>query len=178
MTTEPPFRTPDRPLEAHELADIARNVARRPDLWHDHLDRDRSERTYTEVHTSEHLGVWAISWMNDDHDTGYHDHDRSRGAVHVAEGAIRHEHLRLGEEPVGEAVPAGRGFRFDETAIHRMRAEPGAGPTVTIHAYSPPLARTGQYGEAHDGLLHRTSTDSRQQLIPHGRQRPPQPAAR
>lgn len=55
--------------------------------------------------------------------------------------------------------------------------DPGAGPTVTIHAYSPPLTRTGQYGEAHDGLPHRTSTDSRQQLIPHGRQHPPPAAA-
>ncbi|MBO3744214.1 hypothetical protein [Actinoplanes flavus] len=58
-----------------------------------------------------------------------------------------------------------------------MRMDPGAGPTVTIHAYSPPLTRTGQYGEAHDGLPHRTSTDSRQQLIPHGRQHPPPAAA-
>jgi hypothetical protein len=177
MTNEPLFRTPDHPLDAKELQNIARTVAQRPALWRDQLDRDRAERTYTEVHTSEHLGVWAISWMSDDHDTGYHDHDRSNGAVHVAEGTIRHEHLRLGGKPVGEAVPAGQGFRFDETAIHRMRPEPGAGPTVTIHAYSPPLTSTGQYGEAHDGLLHRTSTGSEQQLIPHGRQRPPQPAA-
>jgi hypothetical protein len=81
-------------------------------------------------------------------------------------------------KPVGEAVSAGSGFRFDETAIHRMRPEPGADPTVTIHAYSPPLVRTGQYGEAGDGLLHRTSTSSEHQLIPHGRQRPPQAAAR
>jgi hypothetical protein len=85
-TTRPPFRTPDRPLEPAELATIARQVAQHPELWRDSLDRDR---TYSEVHTSEHLGVCAISWMSDDHDTGYHDHDRSRGAVHVAEGAIR-----------------------------------------------------------------------------------------
>ena len=96
-----------------------------------------------------------------------HDHDRSRGAVHLAEGVIRHEHLRLGERPTGTAVPAGQGFRFDETEIHRMRAEPDGGPTVTIHEYPPPLVETGQYGARHDHRLHRVSSPADEQLRPH-----------
>lgn len=55
-----------------------------------------------------------------------------------------------------------------------MRAEPGADPTVTIHAYSPPLTHTGQYAERdEDGLLHRTPTISEEQLVPHGGQGTP-----
>jgi hypothetical protein len=111
--------------------------------------------------------------MTDEHDTGYHDHDRSRGAVYVAEGAIRHEHLRLGFRPVGTAIPSGETFVFDETYIHRMRCEPGSGPTVTVHAYSPPLERTGQYAAQDDELLHRIPTDSSEQLKPHGWQGSP-----
>jgi hypothetical protein len=172
-TADLPFDPPARTIGPDELADIARRVAERPDLWRDGLDRDRSERTYSEVFTSEHLGVWAISWMDTAHDTGFHDHDRSRGAVHVAEGTIRHEHLRLGERPTGSAVPAGHGFRFDETEIHRMRAEAGAGPTVTIHAYSPPLVETGQYGAHHDHRLHRVPSPADEQLRPHGFQGTP-----
>jgi hypothetical protein len=39
----------------------------RPRLWRDDLDRERSERTYTELFTNDYLGVWAISWMSEDH---------------------------------------------------------------------------------------------------------------
>ncbi|MEW9547443.1 hypothetical protein [Nonomuraea sp. NPDC050783] len=173
MGTELPFVPPDRLLPPAKLQQVARAVAGRPALWRDGLDREADRRTYVEVFTSDHLGVWAISWMADDHDTGFHDHDRSCGAVHVAQGTIRHEHLRLGERPVGVAVPAGEGFCFDETFIHRMRRDPGAGPTVTVHAYAPPLTRTGQYGEAHDGLLHRVPTSSEAHLSPKGAQGTP-----
>ncbi|MGM1057974.1 hypothetical protein [Saccharothrix sp. Mg75] len=116
-------------------------------------------------------GVWAISWMADGHDTGCHHH--SSGAVHVVRGVIRHEQLRLGERPTGDVAPEGHGFHFDNTFIHRVRREPGAGPTVTVHAYSPPLSHTGQYAEHEDGLLHRTPTSSEEQLVPHGRQGTP-----
>ncbi|GGP54947.1 cysteine dioxygenase [Saccharothrix coeruleofusca] len=171
--TDLPFDPPTGTLPPQELAAIAKAVAEQPSLWEECLEYSREERTYTDVFTNEHIGVWAISWMEDDHDTGYHDHDRSCGAVHVARGAIRHEQLRLGEKPTGQAVPEGESFQFDNTYIHRMRREPGAGPTVTIHAYSPPLSHTGQYGQQHDGLLHRTPTPSEEQLIPHGGQGTP-----
>ncbi|SES21504.1 Cysteine dioxygenase type I [Lentzea xinjiangensis] len=170
MPAELPFEAPRDRLTPDELAVIAKAVADRPALWEDGLAQTTEDRTYTEVFTNDHLGVWAISWMADDHDTGFHDHDRSCGAVHVVRGCIRHEHLRLGERPAGAAVGDGGSFCFDNTFIHRMRHEPGAGPTVTIHAYSPPLVQTGQYGEKRDGLLHRVPTDAEEQLRPHGGQ--------
>lgn len=171
--TELPFDPPTGPLEPDELQRVARAVAERPDLWDEQLQRDHEQRTYIDVYTDEHLGVWAISWVEDSHDTGFHDHDRSRGAVHVARGVIRHEHLQLGDRPTGSAVPAGEGYRFDETTIHRMRCEPGQGPTVTVHAYSPPLTTTGQYGQGSDELLHRVPSAAQDQLVPHGFQGDP-----
>lgn len=74
---------------------------------------------------------------------------------------------------MGSRVEAGDGFCFDETFIHRMRREPGADPTVTIHAYSSPLERAGQYGEQDDGLLHRVPTSSEEHPSPKGRQGTP-----
>jgi hypothetical protein len=169
-----PFTPPDSPVGPDELAEIARLVAEHPRLWEDDLSPDRSERTYTDVFTYEHLGLWAICWNADDHDTGYHDHGSSCGAVYVARGVIRHEHLRLGARPVGERVRAGEGFRFDATAIHRMRREPGEELTVTIHAYSPPLVETGQYRQDdRDELLHRVPTEAEEQLRPQGFQGDP-----
>jgi hypothetical protein len=169
-----PFTPPGEPIGPDELAAIARSVADRPELWEGALDRDREHRTYSDVFTDEHVGIWAICWNGDDHDTGYHDHGHSCGAVHVARGVIRHEHLRLGFRPVGRAVPAGEGFRFDETTIHRMRREPGEPLTVTIHAYSPPLVETGQYRQDDgDQLLHRVPSPADEQLRPQGFQGDP-----
>ncbi|GAA2285983.1 hypothetical protein GCM10010145_39770 [Streptomyces ruber] len=173
MTGRLPFPPPGRVLDGQELQSVARAVAEAEELWTDLLPHRTGERGYAEVFLDEHLGVWVLQWTSDDHDTGYHDHDHSAGAVHVARGAIRHEHLRLGHRPVGTRVPTGEGFCFDETFIHRMRREPGAGPTVTVHAYSPPLVSTGQYGEQDDGLLHRVPTPSDEHLSPKGRQGTP-----
>jgi hypothetical protein len=161
-----------RSLDTSTLGLVARGIARRPELWRPHVVANPEQRHYHRLISEPHMTVWLICWM-DGHDTGYHDHDHSCGAVHVARGCIRHEQLRLGERPTGAAVPAGEGFRFDNTFIHRMRREPGAGATVTVHAYSPPLSHTGQYAEHDDGLLHRTPTSSEEQLVPHGRQGTP-----
>jgi hypothetical protein len=168
-----PFDPPDGELSPEELEKIAAVVGRAPELWEDDLRRTTAERTYVDVFTNEHVGVWAISWMADGHDTGYHDHARSNGGVYVVRGGIRHENLRLGDRPAGRAVEAGETFCFDATFIHRMRREPGAGPTVTVHAYSPPLTDTGQYAECADGLLHRHPSPAEEQLKPHGYQGSP-----
>lgn len=88
-----PLSPPGRVLDGQELQKVARAVAEDEGLWSDLLQHRADDRGYAEVFLDEYLGVWVLEWMNDDHDTGYHD--RSAGAVHVARGAVRHEHLRL-----------------------------------------------------------------------------------
>jgi hypothetical protein len=70
-----PFDPPGRTLDGHQLQAIAAKVAAALELWQESLDQTTRERTYVDVFTDEHLGVRAISWMADEHDTGYHDHD-------------------------------------------------------------------------------------------------------
>lgn len=177
MNARLPFAPPGRQLDGRELQKLAATVVGVEEVWTDLLEYPTDDRGYAEIFLDEHVGVWVLEWTDDERDTGYHDHDRSAGAVHVARGAICHEHLRLGQRPVGDRVPTGEGFCFDETFIHRMRREPGSGPTVTIHAYSPPLERAGQYGEQEDGLLHRVPTSSEEHLSPKGRQGTPSTAS-
>jgi hypothetical protein len=50
-------------------------------------------------------------------------------------------------------------------AIHRV-LHSGEGPAVTIHAYSPPLRRTGAYRTAEDGTLERESQPFEVELQP------------
>ena len=59
---------------------------------------------------------------------------------------------------------AGGSFTFGPSHIHRVTcASPHA---VSIHAYSPPLWRLGQYTVAPDGALHRMSTSYADELRP------------
>ena len=48
-------------------------------------------------------------------------------------------------------------------AIHRVM-HAGSAPAVTIHAYSPPLTRTGVYRVGESGELHRESLTLEQEL--------------
>ena len=108
--------------------------------------------------------AWLICWM-DDHDTGFHDHDGSAGAVTVVSGAVREERLRLGAEPARRIVRGGESFTFAAADIHRVLHH-GAAPAVTIHAYSPPLWRMGAYGVSPSGELARHSISYAEELRP------------
>ena len=60
-------------------------------------------------------------------------------------------------------IGAGRSFSVPPVAIHRVMHS-GAAPAVTIHAYSPPLARTGAYRVGAGGELQRESLTLEQEL--------------
>lgn len=145
-----------RDLEAEELLAVATQIARRPELWSQHVAHDPSQRTYKELLRDEHLDVWLLCWSHD-HDTGFHDHDLSAGAVAVAAGQVREERLVLGrpiDRPIARTAGAGSSFHFNASDIHRV-LHAGDGPAVTIHAYSPPLVRMGSYTVEPSGQLRR-----------------------
>lgn len=143
-------------LSGEELLAVATAIAARPELWSHHVHHDPLQRTYEQLLRDVHLDVWLICWSQD-HDTGYHDHDLSGGAVAVAAGAVREERLVLGrpvDEPISRTVAAGSCFEFGASDIHRVLHAAGE-PAVTIHAYSPPLVRMGSYAVEPSGQLRR-----------------------
>ena len=103
----------------------------------------------------------------DDHDTGYHDHDLSAGAVAVARGAVREERLVLGGAPAARTAAAGESFTFGPADIHRV-SHAGGEPAITVHAYSPPLWRMGAYEVLPTGELRRWSLSYAEELRPIG----------
>lgn len=142
-----------RDLTRDELIELVDALARRPELWAHHVRHESDQRTYKQLLRDDHVAVWLICWTNDN-DTDFHDHDVSAGAVAVVEGAIREERLVIGGSPVTRTLQAGDSLDFEASEIHRV-AHAGADPAVTIHAYSPPLRRTGAYTVATDGQLQR-----------------------
>lgn len=147
----------DRELETQELRALVQGIAARPELWLPHVAHDPAQRTFTRLHQDDVVSVWLICWMPG-HDTGFHDHDGSGGAVAVLSGAVREERLRLLGAPVGDVHGAGASFSFDGAEIHRV-AHAGTAPAVTVHAYSPVLRRMGQYVAGDDGRLLRHALD-------------------
>jgi predicted metal-dependent enzyme (double-stranded beta helix superfamily) len=153
-------------LDQAELTALVADIAARPEDWKHLVEHRPDARTYVELHRDEHVAVWLICWMND-HDTGYHDHDLSAGAVGVAAGAVREERLAVGRPPAVRVAIAGESFSFGPADIHRV-AHAGEEPAVTIHAYSPPLWRMGSYEVLESGVLRRWSLSYAEELKPIG----------
>lgn len=159
---DPVPRPRRRDLSGAELEQFVRELADRPELWIELVRHDATQRVYEELLSDEHMTVWLICWM-DDHDTGFHDHDISAGAVAVVGGRVREERLTIGGEPCSRTFAAGDAFHFSPSDIHRVR-HGGSDPAVTLHVYSPPLARMGAYEIDEAGVLARRPMSSSEEL--------------
>ena len=153
-----------RDLDAEALTALVEELAARPERWRDLVSHRPDARTYAQLHRDEHVGVWLICWMND-HDTGFHDHDLSAGALSVVRGSVREERLVLGGPPASRTLAAGESLTFGASDIHRV-SHAGSVPAVTLHAYSPPLWRMGAYEVSPDGTLRRHSMSYAEELRP------------
>jgi hypothetical protein len=152
-----------RPLERDELISLAERVGARAELWAPQLDTTACTRTYAALHRDASVDVWALFWVPEA-DTGWHDHDTSSGAVHVVEGELEEHVLHVGRAERRMRHAAGGAFAFGPSHIHRLTcAVPRA---VSIHVYSPPLWRLGQYSVDPDGVLSRTSVSYADELRP------------
>jgi predicted metal-dependent enzyme (double-stranded beta helix superfamily) len=151
-----------RDLNAVELEAFVRALAERPELWIELVRHDARQRAYEELLCDRHLTAWLICWM-DDHDTGFHDHDLSAGAVAVVSGAVREERLVIDGPPASRTLGSGSTFHFSAADIHRVR-HAGQDPAVTLHVYSPPLLRMGAYAVGENGVLVRRPMSSAEEL--------------
>lgn len=154
---------PERVLDQHELRALVDSVAGRPDLWSEHVRFSDHQRHYASLHRDEYVDVWLLCWTPEN-DTGWHDHDISSGAVHVVGGALLESNPRIGGAHLETVVPQGRSFCFGPDHIHRLVG--AAGNSVSIHAYSPPLWRLGQYSIDDEGVMRRVSVSYADELRP------------
>lgn len=154
---------PGRELDHRELRAWVRELASRPDLWASHVRHDGDGRHFVSLYRDADIDVWLLCWNLED-DTGWHDHDTSSGAVAVTQGAVSEARPRLGGTPVSKTVKAGRVLSFGPDHIHRMAG--AIDGSVSIHAYSPPLWRMGQYSISDSGVMRRFSVSYADELRP------------
>ena len=142
-------------LSLEELRRFAATLAESPERWR-HLVRHAEEvRVYEQIWDDDEVNAWVICW-SEDQDTGFHDHDESAAAIAVVSGRVREDRLTLTGRPLWREIGPGTAFTLPPVAIHRV-LHAGTGPAVTIHAYSPPLRRTGAYRIGAEGTLERES---------------------
>ena len=142
-------------LTLHELEEFAQRLADAPELWRHHVRHADAARVYERIWDDENVNAWVICW-SEDQDTGFHDHDESGAGIAVISGHVREDRLTLGGPPSSRELVPGSVFTVAPVAIHRV-LHAGRGPAVTIHAYSPPLRRTGTYSVSATGELERES---------------------
>ena len=141
------------PLTPHELERFAAELAAAPERWQHHVRHAADVRVYEQIFSDTEVNAWVICW-SEDQDTGFHDHDESAAGIAVISGEVREERLRVGDLPSVRTARAGATFTVPAVAIHRV-LHSGDAPAVTIHAYSPPLVRTGAYRTGPEGQLER-----------------------
>jgi quercetin dioxygenase-like cupin family protein len=140
-------------LTTAQLEEFALALVDEQHRWR-HLVRHAEDvRVFEQIWDDDEVNAWVICWT-EDQDTGFHDHDESTAAIAVISGEVREDRLHLGGPPSSRLARAGSILTVPPSAIHRV-LHSGRGPAVTIHAYSPPLVRSGGYRVGPEGQLLR-----------------------
>ena len=158
---------PDLDLTRPELLELTAALGAERSLWQDLIKYDIVDRHYVQLYRDPNVDIWLICWT-ETQDTGYHDHDRSQGAVYVCDGAVYEDFFHRDEDGwIRERTnrhEAGRQFDFDASYIHGVRHAEGA-PAVSLHCYSPALWRMGHYEPDGSGVMRRVSVTYADELL-------------
>lgn len=159
--------TPLRPADLLRITD--QGAADVLDGRYDHLlppHWDSTERWSTRLAADDDVDVWLISWTPD-RSTELHDHAGSLGALTVLSGSLR-EYRWTGSDLALRILDAGDQASFPLGWVHDVqRHEPHtdtapaivSGPTLSVHAYSPPLTAMSYYSVTDRSTLRRTRTE-------------------
>jgi hypothetical protein len=150
-------------LDVEELEELARAIAADPGIWEPLVVVDRDRRRYRLLYEDDRIDVWVLSWMPGQ-GTGFHDHDVSGVGLCCAQGEVVERQMQLPVGATSIAMTPGVSRRGPSGYIHSV-AHAGGEPAVTIHAYSPPLERVGQYRVDEHGVMSREIQHGRQELL-------------
>ncbi|MFC9892874.1 cysteine dioxygenase [Nocardia sp. NPDC127579] len=118
------------------------------------------ERWATRLVADDEVDIWLISWTPGK-STELHDHAGSLGALTVLSGALA-EFRWDGTQLRRRTLAAGDQAAFPIGWVHDVEHAPepsGLGdPTLSVHAYSPPLTAMSYYEVSDHGTLRRTHT--------------------
>ncbi|WP_454561014.1 cysteine dioxygenase [Mycobacterium haemophilum] len=141
----------------------------------DHLLPDagvpETQRWFTRIHGDEELDIWLISWVPG-HATELHDHGGSLGALTVLSGSLnefRWDGRRLRRRRLDAGDQAGFPLGWVHDVVWAPKPVAGRArtvnstrpvqPTLSVHAYSPPLTAMSYYEVTERNMLRRQRTE-------------------
>lgn len=141
----------------------------------DHLlPRDglpENKRWFTRIHGDDELDIWLISWVPGKA-TELHDHGGSLGALTVLSGSLteyrwdgrrlRRRRLDAGDQagfPLGWVHDVVWAPRPIEESVATRKPARTVQPTLSVHAYSPPLTVMSYYEVTGRNTLRRQRTE-------------------
>ncbi|BBX72361.1 cysteine dioxygenase [Mycobacterium shinjukuense] len=127
-----------------------------------------TERWFTRIHGDDELDIWLISWVPG-RPTELHDHGGSLGALTVLSGSLneyRWDGRRLRRRRLDAGDQAGFPLGWVHDVVWAPRPAPAAEPvasapppTLSVHAYSPPLTAMSYYEITEHNTLRRRRTE-------------------
>ncbi|HTQ17506.1 cysteine dioxygenase [Mycobacterium sp.] len=126
------------------------------------------ERWFTRIRGDDELDLWLISWVPG-RSTELHDHGGSLGALTVLSGSLNEfrwdgRRLRRRRLDAGDQAGFPLGWVHDVVWAPRPVSASGAiaaplQPTLSVHAYSPPLTAMSYYQVTDRNTLRRQRTE-------------------
>jgi hypothetical protein len=124
------------------------------------------DRWFVLLHGDDEVDIWLISWAPG-HRTELHDHGGSLGALTLLSGSLdefRWDGTRLRRRRLEAGDQAGfpLGWVHDVLWAPIAEAAPvtlAVGPTLSVHAYSPPLTVMSYYEVTEQNTLRRKRTE-------------------
>jgi hypothetical protein len=150
-------------LSAADLEQVAVTIRDRPELWEPLLVLDAQRRRYRLLYEDDRTDIWVLCWMPGQ-STGFHDHDISDVGIAIARGMVVERQLRLPTGATALELRPGSTRQGPAGYIHSVAHGEGV-PAVSIHCYSPPLMKVGQYRVDADGVLSRDAEHGRRELV-------------
>ncbi len=151
------------PFTLDQLEAIAQSVADRADIWEPLVVVDHERRRYRLAFEDDRTDIWVLSWMPGQ-GTGFHDHDVSGVGLAMAQGMVIERQMQLPKGATRLELSPGDTRRGGPGYIHSVAWGQGS-PAVSIHCYSPPLLRVGQYRVDENGVMTRHIEHGRQELM-------------
>ena len=150
-------------LDEEQLETLVTRIAADATIWDPLQVVDADRRRYRLLFEDPRVDVWVLSWMPGQ-GTGFHDHDLSSVGLACAQGVVTERQMLLPTGATTVEMTAGSSRRGGPGYIHSVAHHSGE-PAITIHAYSPPLERVGQYRVDEAGVLRRSIEHGRQELL-------------
>ncbi len=119
-----------------------------------------ADRWFTRIHGDEEIDIWLISWVPEC-STELHDHGGSLGALTLLSGSLNElrwdgARLRRRQLEAGDQAAFPLGWVHD--VVWAPTGAPAV-PTVSVHAYSPPLTAMSYYDVTERATLRRRRTE-------------------